>query len=526
MTQPSSSTKASITVLDLPSELVAHIAFFLEDLDIFSIRLSHGHLERSCFSYFGKRFFRKKGYFLTSPSLAVLQSISEHPELGKYVQHVWFNPDLFTFRSIGECGTLGPDVRLNARKLGDDAAGDKSKIRHRREAFFDCTRDHEELLSNAARKLQDMLTNAFQGLPHLEVIGMRRSEKHAPWGWRRLKEIIGEDPRVLGPIPLAPAQKLSHSTRSFVAIIKALASAAARPRRLYTDMIEIDHIPPDLLEQSVLNAACDSMWSLEVNAIKGDLRHIFHRGQQPDGPGERVVADATSYVPPDRYGEGLVRLLQATPRLREVGLQIFPDHKQSHFIAQIHRHSLISKENYSYHCMNKIANCVRLQHLERLKLEKLTTSAETLHAFLSPSAATLRSLKLRDIRLMSTHQHPKAWKTIFTFLSASCPHLSYVLLHHLMHEGGGVSFVRIPHVASPSWETDTTIGAPSQPPGEPAGGEAFTEYSHIALEARGRDEVKTKMGRCVEGHWYQKPVFSYALDEEMWHTDTSEEELA
>lgn len=525
MTMALDSTKTSVTILDLPSELVAHIALFLEDLDLSSIRLSHSHLERSCLSYFGKRFFRKKGYLLTSPSLAILQGISEHDELRKYVQHVWFNPDLFTFRSIENSRSVEPDHHLNAYNPNDDAASSQRKSKYRREAFLNCMRDHDELLSKAATRLHDILAYVFQNLPHLEVVGMRRSENHAPWGWRSLKEIIGEDPRVLGPIPLTPARTFSDSTLSFVAIVKALASSATPLRSLYTDGIQIDHIPPGMLDQSVLNAACQSMWYLEVNAVKGEFHRNSPKNEQEDGPGKEDAEYVPSNIPPDRYGEGIVRLLKAMPRLRDVGLQIFPDHGQSHFIAQLHRDPLISTENYSFHCMSKIAHSVRLDHLERLKLDKITTSPDTLHTFLSPCGATLRSLKFRDIRLISNQQHPKAWKPIFAFLSTSCPKLSYILFHHLMHQSGGVSFVQDPHLALPSWETDGTNNDQSPPPGEPAGGEAFTQFSHIALEARGLHDVKAKMERCVEGHWYQKPIFSYALDEEMWHTDTSEEEL-
>ena len=85
------------TLLDLPPELIASTFSYLDDGGFFAARASVRHLERASFSTFGKRFFRKKGYMITTDSLDVLQNVSSHKELRSYVQHVWFNPDCYTF---------------------------------------------------------------------------------------------------------------------------------------------------------------------------------------------------------------------------------------------------------------------------------------------------------------------------------------------------------------------------------------------------------------------------------------------
>ncbi|KAK0346869.1 hypothetical protein LTR59_005989 [Friedmanniomyces endolithicus] len=81
----------------LPSELISAIVSFLEDSDVRTTRLTCRAIERASLAQFGHRFFRKKGYLITSPSLHVLACIAAHKDLKKYVQHVWFNPDCFTF---------------------------------------------------------------------------------------------------------------------------------------------------------------------------------------------------------------------------------------------------------------------------------------------------------------------------------------------------------------------------------------------------------------------------------------------
>ena len=103
---------------------------------------------------------------------------------------------------------------------------------------------------------------------------------------------------------------------------------------------------------------------------------------------------------------------------------------------------------------------------------------------------------------------------IFEFLRDDCPKLSYLLLYHLTYQHGAISFVEKPPIATPS----------QQPHGEPAGGEFFTDYANIVSEASGREQVEAKVKDLVDRHWYQKPMFSYAMDESLWHTDTSDEE--
>ncbi|KAK0915059.1 hypothetical protein LTR02_001410 [Friedmanniomyces endolithicus] len=292
----------------LPSELISAIVSFLEDSDVRTTRLTCRAIERASLAHFGHRFFRKKGYMITSPSLDVLACIAAHKDLSKYVQHVWLNPDCFTFVHPA-CAPdpqeapdpENPESLLQLLSLSD---------RKRYEAYQTVKQDHSGLLQTWGQQLQEVLTPVFAALPNLKTVGMRRSEDHAPWGWRCLKDIVGEDPRDLGSIPSGPMRSLSDPTKLFLAVIVAAAAANVQLRRFYIDAIELDNIQPASLAQETLDKACGSIWYLEINITKAWL----YKHQKTEFAPER-----------GDYGSGLVKLLKATTQLKDMALQIFPD---------------------------------------------------------------------------------------------------------------------------------------------------------------------------------------------------------
>ncbi|KAK4569704.1 hypothetical protein LTR86_002672 [Recurvomyces mirabilis] len=497
---------------DLPSELIASIVSLLQNQDVFQARLTSRRVERSCLSLFGKRFFRKRGYMLTSPSLEVLASIAKNDGLRRYVQHIWFNPDCFTFVRP-ECA---PDPQETPEAGNPDSLLDLLSPVDRRQyvAYRACMEDHAALLANSAARLQARLSEIFATLPNLKIIGMRRSEDHAPWGWRKLYNDVGEDPRVLGPIPNGPTYSLSGPSRLFVALVTAVAASDITLRRFYTDAVEIGSIRADLLSQSTLDKACGSIWYLEINEIKGWIN--AYRKVDIDEARGKV-----------EYGNSLVQLLASTTQLKELGLQIFPDLKQSHILAPTWRDPETWRQSYPYLTLQRVAEEVRLPYLERIKLEKVTTSPATLLGLLQPCAEHLKSVKIRDVRLLADEEHPRPWHSVFAFLHDSCPELNYILFYHLLYEGGGISFVENPPMPLPPSETDPTTGAPNPPFNEgtiSVDDGFFIKYEHIALQVQGEEAVKEKLERIRDEHWYHQPIFSYQMDEEAWHTDTSDEE--
>ncbi|TKA28865.1 hypothetical protein B0A50_03276 [Salinomyces thailandicus] len=495
------------TIIDLPSELVELIATRLNDEDVLALRRTSRPLERGSFSHFGKRFFRKKGYLLTSPSLAVLQGVADHSQLRKYVQHVWFNPDCFTFIRP-ECA---PDPEETPDPENPDGLVDLLSPNDRRmyQAYEECMKDHYRLIAHTASELQSVLTKAFAKLPNLKIIGMRRSEDHRPWGWRTLRDAVGEDPRVLGPIPSGPLYMLSTPARLFLALLSAVADSGVVLRRFYTDAIELDNIRPDLLSQELLNEACSSIWYLEVNVMRSLLN--TKRNANYITPGHPKWVD----------GDGLLRLLRGCHSLKEIGLQIFPDRQATHRLAALNATDRFA-ETWQFKCFDNVMLKVDMPGLDRIKLEKLVTTPYHLLAFLRPSATCLTSLKLRDVRLIGG-EDASPWQSIFQFLHDECPRLDSILLHHLLYTYGGVSFAENIESAALAAEDGTET--------EGGNGEAwndrsshFTDYEKITLQISGAENVRRSLGDVVEGHWYQKPLFTYEMDDMLWHTDTSDEE--
>lgn len=531
-------------ILDLPTELVTSILQCLDDTDIFGARRAHSHIERTSFSFFAKRFFRKKGYLITTESLEVLKSVAAHQEIRKYVQHVWFNPDCFTFATPEYVGDLDdgddepdPYDETQSRLVPPAAPGISDDDLKRYEAYRGCLLDHASILYN--ERLEADLTTALRTLPNLKAIGMRRSEDHRPWGWRQLRDATGHDPRDLGPIPTGPVCNLSGPTHLFIALIRSLAASEVKLHRLYTDAIEIDNILPRTLPDHMLAKACSSILYIELNATKGWLEQI----RMPATRAQHRCLDD-----PRMCGDGLARLLNATPKLREIGLQIFPDRKQSHLIPPLPRQPDSWRQSYQYLSLQHLVSNTRFSHLRRVKFEKFTTSPACLIGMLRPSSACLTSLKLRDIRLIpessssdkllqdqqDQQEAARPWQPFFNFLP-SCHNLTYLLLNHLTHPTGSIRFV---------------ANLPPLPPPDPsvprlqtvANAGDFTDYDNITVEAgrpnwesgkgllrrielrEAREEVQRRVHCLAEGHWYGRNIFSYAMDEGIWHTDTSDEE--
>ncbi|KAK4501337.1 hypothetical protein PRZ48_007145 [Zasmidium cellare] len=501
-----------MNLIDLPPELISQVFTYLGDKDVFSGRLSHRTLDKASFDYFGRHFFRKKGFMITTPSLSALEEIANHKQLSKFVQHVWINPDCFT---LTDHHTYHQDLGERNQAGDEDPSADffsptamffrlqASKSRRQLQAYLDCTADYGELLKESDDGLPTLLerhlTNAFGKLPNLTTIGMRRSENHSPYGWSALQKATGLDPRELGPLLPEVSCHLSPSSTLFIAFISAMAQSGAQIRRFYTDVIELDNINPGHLPPAKLQAACSSMLYLELNIIRGQLEP----SKNTTNLAPRLLDDNSQ----GQFGQNLVALLDSMPNLKELSLQTPRARSLGH--ASIDGYDL--ETSYPYLAFHRLATETRLPHLTRIKLEKITTTFPTFQKFLAPSAANLTSLKLRDVSLGSTSSSPRPWYDLFTHLLQNSPRLGYILFYHLMHDSGGVSFVEAEPEARSAEEYVV-------------GQAVFEKYSHITLEVEGREAVRAKLEDVREGHWFHRPLFSYAMDEEVWHTDTSDEE--
>jgi hypothetical protein len=514
-------------IISLPPELLADIFWYLDDSSFFSGRLANRNLEHASFTLFGRRFFRKKGYMITNSSLDVLQSVASHEKLRVYVQHVWFNPDCYTYDYFPEsflyyARKTGSTPQL--RPYSDHLPGTRGE-------YLQC----QSMLENQALLIADalfgggdsplfsVLKSTFATLPNLKTVGMRRSEQHSPWGWSRLNNAVGKDPRELGDISNV-SQVIAEPTVLYVGLMHSLAASGSRVQRLYTDAIQIDHIYKNALPPVVVQEACNSLLYLEINLTKGVSGPHAYLDDDYD-PGVKMSGPS---------GAGLVRLLSACPNLRELGLMIFPDRHESHFVAPQGGWD----KTYTFCVLENLAANVQLSNLRRIKLEEFTTLPSALISVLAPSAPHLTSIKLRDIRLVGerdSDDDDRPWQSVFAFLSTSCPKLSYLLLYHLYHSSGGIRFVQnLPQHPPRQPEDDVNVVSST---------DNFTDYENIAVEVgtphsdpdsenserrgtifRARETVGDRVRALVNGHWYGRNLFSYEMDESLWHTDTSDEE--
>jgi hypothetical protein len=308
----------------------------------------------------------------------------------------------------------------------------------------------------------------------------------------------------------------------YLALMHTLATSGSRIQRLYTDALQIDDIPIRPLPPMVIREACSSLLYLEINVTRGFAStHAFFEDHNHDSDAKLS----------EHHGAGLVRLLSACPNLREIGLMIFPDRHESHFVAPEGGWY----KSYTFSVLKNLTENVQLSNLRRIKLEEFTTLPSALISLLRPSAPHLTSIKLRDIRLVEEHDDDRPWQSIFAFLATSCPKLSYLLLYHLYHASGGIRFVQtLPSHPPPQAEDDQDAVSST---------DNFTDYENIAVEAgmphsdpdtegqerraaifRARETVRDRVGALVNGHWYGQNLFSYEMDEALWHTDTSDEE--
>jgi hypothetical protein len=515
------------TLLSLPPELLANIFFHLDDTSFFLGRQINRSLEQASFTLFGKRFFRKKGYMITNDSLHVLKSTASHEKLRVYVQHVWFNPDCYTYDTY-------PNIDLyltNKRGPGmpqitpysDDVPGTRAEYLQCQSMLENRALLNTDSLFSSDKALLSVLESTFATLPNLKTVGMRRSEQHSPWGWSRLNHNVGKDPRELGDLSNV-ASVIPGPTVLYTALMHTLAASGSQIQRLYTDAIQIDDISIRSLPPMVIQEACRFLLYLEINLTKGHTGTLAFSEEHDHDP------DAAT--PEQPHGAGLARLLSACPKLRELGLMIFPDRHESHFVAPDGGWN----KTYTFSVLKHLTENVQLINLRRIKLEEFTTLPSTLVSLLAPSAPHLTSIKLRDIRLIEEpDDDDRPWQPIFAFLATSCPKLSYLLLYHLYHGSGGIRFVQnLPQHPPLQPEDDQTVVSST---------DNFTDYENIAVEVgtphsdpdsesserratifRARETVGDRVRALVNGHWYGRNLFTYEMDESLWHTDTSDEE--
>ena len=82
------------TLQSLAGELIIRIAGYLGPGELLAIRQTCRSLEQYSFDFFASEFFTTIGFLTLPKGLDVLEQVSKHPQLHKYVRHVWTVPDM------------------------------------------------------------------------------------------------------------------------------------------------------------------------------------------------------------------------------------------------------------------------------------------------------------------------------------------------------------------------------------------------------------------------------------------------
>lgn len=258
------------SLLTLPLELLVAVSTHLSTEELGFLRLTCKRVEKSLYSWFADEFFTKKQFMLTHKSLQTLIDISRHETLSKHLTHVIIATNIYaafpyTFR------------------LPDQAA-------NWTQGFY----DQQSLMSTGYDR--DMLTEAFENLENLQVVGIRdfnannrrRDGNNASWSSWGAPAVLRETGMEL-PFTDTGNQVLGLTngflTHIFHTLICALARASRKPREIEVLLRKVP-LPdkafhfPDFLAPSVTPV----LQNLETLLISADRIPVAIDTITIDGP--------------------------------------------------------------------------------------------------------------------------------------------------------------------------------------------------------------------------------------------------
>ncbi|KAF1823213.1 uncharacterized protein K489DRAFT_401695 [Dissoconium aciculare CBS 342.82] len=525
---------------DLPPELISHVSRLLCSGDRLQLRQVCKYLERCTFQDFRRR-FRKIGFLITTSSLTILHGIASHPELSKAVEHIWFNPDLFTLSHIFTNDGV-PD-RSRAEKYGGSALTTSQN-----EIYGRTVMDHLSLLNKGTLTAQ--LLRSIESLPRLRTIGMRRGTKFRPLGRLSLQNAVGLDPRLLDRIRpmLFSKSHLSSTTKLLVWLVRTLSEHTSQLERLYVDCSELDEIAPNFMTVQHLRLACHNIRDLELNAFAPlTIKHNYcPSGFSGEAPYPRsrthdvqnmrsnmhLLGKETFAIPEcARLGYRIVQILGAMPILESLALyvsDIYSAHA-NYCTSAVDEAGDPLPQGYAWAAFARIAGKVSMTNLTSLKLDSIRTTAFSLNMFLSSTALKLQTLKLRYIKLLSPDNdngHRKQpllpWRRVFFALASDYANLCCVLFDGLqVWEDQAVLFAgSSDEIDGDDWDIDERDADII----ERLKG-CFPATASPVCEAQGLQVVRHRLRSITKNHWY-RPTGEWVspFPTDSWYSDSSGDE--
>jgi hypothetical protein len=380
---------------------------------------------------------------------------------------------------------------------------------------------------------------------------MRKGTKFRPFGRPSLQEESGYDPRILREMQFAmdsDNRSLSSTTRSLVFITAALSRFRNRVERLYIDCSELDEINPALMKPAMLRAAYGNIRNLELNVFGPRAVNHKHGASGPSrkkGAWEQQLEDISNLAGVQRMGEEtfaepecerlgspIVEMLSAMPRLESLAFCISPLRysPSARCMFAVDEVGDPLPWGYKWAAFARIARGVSMTNLTRLKLESIHTTAVLLNTFLQSTAPRLQTLKLRRIMLLSrdlTNGHKTQpllpWRLVFYTLAIDYPKLSCIFFDVLsVWKDKRVIFDGSTEASDDlKWDADEHDREVMQRQGD-----CVTTNVLHTVDASGVEGVRRKLKNITKRHWYRaKPEVSDVGQEELWYSDTSDEEL-
>ncbi|KAK4501978.1 hypothetical protein PRZ48_007788 [Zasmidium cellare] len=249
---------STVKLLDLPIEMLAMIADFLDGKDLLVLRLTHNLLTAAADDAFARAFFTHRKHLFTNYSLKVLANITFRPN--------WVRK----MRTIEFC-----TVELDRKKFGSDrsvAGKHRTRGAERRETIY-AKFDEETQADDGKQNLLCTILDMLDDLPEpVEIALSPGFNPNSAKGYFGLSELLGELDAKLSVNDLMPGD----CNKAFMCLVMAMHEVDFAPAHCSFTMADLELSSFDSLLHNA--PTCPEMWSFLVMLDLGldHPRHMWH----------------------------------------------------------------------------------------------------------------------------------------------------------------------------------------------------------------------------------------------------------
>lgn len=380
------------SLLTLPLELLVVISSHLPTPDLCALRITCKQVEKSLYEWFSDEFFKKKQFMLSHDSLQTFIDISKHVGFSQKLTHVIIGTNVYT------------DAPLRFR---DEEAAIQ---------YIEGFDDQKTLISTGLDR--EMLTEAFQTLPNLKVVGIRDFNSNtrmrdgataawSSWGASTAYRQTGISLNFTTHGHISETA-IGFTARIFQNVLFALSKAGRSPSQIEV-LLRRHHLPDSAFHiprflQSKIEPVLLNLNTLLLNInTSPKLDHTHTNG---------TMIDTTS-------GRSLRRFLGIAPNLT---------HLRLNFQRHDHRNNITFLEWLSEPAPTTPQTtslldppAVALSQLKTLELGMLATQSDRMLEVVTKFAPTLEHLSIWRVELLSKVTNyatkPNHWASFFRDLA-------------------------------------------------------------------------------------------------------------